>query len=290
MKTQIKNINSLEFTPYEIASLEDLLSNGKSFCDSETFKDKDFTKKLLDYKGPDINTDWFFNHLNNVDGIHSGKTFEKEILSSEEERLLFLKYNYLKKKINIMAKLNVPESYSAMLSLNNEANKVKEQIISANLSLVLSLSESNSFKHLDSSEALGEGNAALINAVENFNIDKGHKFSTYCTTVITRSFIKASNSNKKHKAKTVEFNSESHDQAVEDRADTEILDLINRFLNKDNKILSEDEKFVLRKKYFDDLTLEEIGKFYDPIKTKGQIFYIEKNAREKLRSYLVKLM
>jgi len=46
----------------------------------------------------------------------------------------------------------------------------------------------------------------------------------------------------------------------------------------------------LRKKYVEGLTLGEIGEYYTPVKTKGQVFYVEKKARLKIKDALTSML
>ena len=291
MKTKlIKNKDTLKFNPYQMAKLEDLLANGKSFIDDSRFKDKSFCEKLMSYKGPEVDTSWFFNHINSLDGLVTSQS-KSVILNSKQEELLFLKYNYIKKTLNALCRLNVADAYDKMLELEESCQKVREQIVGANLGLVLKIARKNTFNYVDFSEALGEGHICLLDAIEGCNVEKA-KFSTYFTKTFINALIKLNNSNKRISSTSVEYDASLHDMPEEDieDANTEFLDLIKEFISGDKELLSEDERFVLSKKYVEGLTLDAIGKFYDPIKTKGQVFYVEKNARLKIKDALTEML
>ena len=288
--TLIKNKDTLKFSPYQMARLEDLLTNGKSFIDDARFKEKNFCTKLMTYKGPEIDNAWFFNHMNSLDGVNKTEHSEKVTLNAKQEELLFLKYNYVKKSINSIARLNVGESYSRLQELDDIALAVRDQLVSANLGLVLGIARKNTFPCVDFTEALGEGQMALIDSIEKFDVTKG-KFSTYFTRSFTNALIKLNAANVKLSSNSVEFDSTLHECPEEDNSENvEFLELINEFLSGNNGLLEEDELFVLRKKYIEGMTLDEIGKLYDPIKTKGQVFYVEKKARLKIKDALTDML
>jgi len=291
MKTLIKNKDALKFNPYQMARLEDLLQNGKDFIDDARFKDKNFCAKLMDYNGPEVDTAWFFNHMNSLDGVNKTASSDSITLDSKQEELLFLKYNYIKKTINSIASLNVGDAYDRMLELDDLATAVRDQLVGANLGIVLKIARSNTFPCVDFTEALSEGHICLLDAVEGMDVSKGGKFSTYFTTIFTRALIRVNKNNMKISNSSVEYDATLHDTPEADNSENlEFLDLIGRFISEDSDMLDPDELFVLRKKYVEGLTLEEIGKYYTPVKTKGQVFYVEKKARLKIKDALTSML
>ena len=291
--TLVKYKDSLNLTPYDVPLLEEILSNGVAYIDSESFEDKDFCSKLLEYKGPKVSTAWFFNYLNNLDGIKVDNCTNKVQLSAKEEKLLFLRFNYLKKKLDSLAKLNLPDTYQEMVSLYYASEAVKEQIVGSNLAYVVKLANENTFINIDFSEAISEGSLGLNKAVEKFDVDRGNKFSTYLFASIRSALIKLDRANMKHAANTVEYDSTLHEGAGSNTVESEnneLIRLISDLVNSNSSPLTADQKFVLNKKFNDGLTLEEIGKLMTPVKTKGQVFYVEKVAKEKLRKALDELM
>ena len=285
----LKNKDTLKFNPYQQARLEDLLQNGKAFISDARFNDKNFCEKLMSYKGPEVDTQWFFNHMNSLEGLDTGKHSQSVTLTANQEELLFLKYNYIKKTINSIASLNVDESYERLLELEDIAYAVRDQLVGANLGLVLNIARTSNFACVDFSESLGEGHMALLDAIEKFDVSKG-KFSTYFTKTFINALIKVNNLNMKNSSSTVSYDPVLHDTPEADSENIELLDLISKFISGNTNVLEEDELFVLQKKYVDGLTLEEIGQLYDPIKTKGQVFYVEKKARLKMKDALTEML
>lgn len=83
------------------------------------------------------------------------------LLTDEEEVELFIKLNTTKNPI--------------------EYKKIKDQIINANLRLVIKYATIKQNRGLPIEDLIQEGNIGLILAVDKFDVTKGYKFSTYAT-------------------------------------------------------------------------------------------------------------
>lgn len=117
------------------------------------------------------------------------------LLSFDDEVCLFRRMNYLKFKANALRSTldphtADPRSIGEVERLLTMARDTRDQIITANLRLVVSIasrfaSELNSFDDL-----LSDGNLVLIRAAEKFDYGRGFRFSTYATHAIQREFYR----------------------------------------------------------------------------------------------------
>jgi RNA polymerase primary sigma factor len=122
--------------------------------------------------------------------------YEVPLLSTEEERLLFRRYNYLKFKAARRREGLDTGSVTArqvkdVESLLLKANLVKNRIIRANLRLVVSIAKKHVAGPLSLFELISDGNVSLMRAVEKFDYARGYRFSTYASWAIMRNFARS---------------------------------------------------------------------------------------------------
>jgi RNA polymerase sigma factor (sigma-70 family) len=122
--------------------------------------------------------------------------YEVPLLDAASEKLLFARYNYLKYKADKLRQHINPRTVRTDLlkeveTLLVQANVVKNQLIRANLRLVVSIAK----KHVGGAQSLFElisdGNVSLMRAVEKFDYGRGNRFSTYASWAIMRSFARS---------------------------------------------------------------------------------------------------
>ncbi len=123
--------------------------------------------------------------------------FRTPLLSAEEERTLFRRYNYLLHKAEQSRRLiDPPTATEATIehieSLLEQAAAVKQHIAQANLRLVVSIARRHQghTARLDLYDLIGEGNLILMRVIETFDVSRGNKFSTYATWAVTRQFTR----------------------------------------------------------------------------------------------------
>jgi RNA polymerase primary sigma factor len=143
--------------------------------------------------------------------------YETPLLTREQERHLFRKFNYLKyRAAHLREKLNPARPQIRLMDeierLHGEAVATKNQIIEANLRLVVSIMKRYVNESDGTFELISDGNISLMRAVEKFDYTRGFRFSTYATWAIQKNNARRFADDIKHR---VRFQT-SHDQALAD--------------------------------------------------------------------------
>jgi RNA polymerase primary sigma factor/RNA polymerase sigma factor len=121
--------------------------------------------------------------------------YEVPLLTREQEYHLFRKFNYLKHKATkLREQLDPAHARTSVMDETEElydlAVKVKNEIVQANLRLVVSIAK----RHVSGSEdffaLVSDGNMSLIRAAEKFDFSRGNKFSTYASWAIMKNYAR----------------------------------------------------------------------------------------------------
>ena len=130
---------------------------------------------------------WMIPNLTQPFSLIPGK-----LLSREEERNLFLHYNYYRFQVHAerdrLLKLSVGHKIKIqkLLQSYRKQAKIREGIVHINIPLVSAMVRKYSGFGLDYNELVSEGSLSLICAVDRFDVSRGHKFSTYACVVIRK--------------------------------------------------------------------------------------------------------
>ncbi len=118
------------------------------------------------------------------------------LLSPAQEQALFRRLNYLKFKADQLRKRLDPARVQAGVLRQIErmliqADAVKNQIVRANLRLVVSIAKRHVARATqDLFELISDGNVTLLKAVEKFDYSRGFKFSTYASWATIKNFAR----------------------------------------------------------------------------------------------------
>jgi RNA polymerase sigma factor (sigma-70 family) len=230
--------------------------------------------------------------------------YEVPLLSKEQEQHLFRRMNYLKYKATCLrnplrkdddsgeidsSKVRI-QTLCEIEELQAEASEVKDQLINANMRLVVNIAKRH-LGHADNFfELLSDGNMSLIRAVEKFDFGRGFKFSTYASWAIMKNFARSIPDEKHRRERFVTGHEEVFEAAPDQRSDEhEIVATQERARVNVNRLLEylePRERDIIRMRAgMDDhapATLEEIGQQFGI--TKERVRQLNARAMKKLRS------
>ena len=108
---------------------------------------------------------------------------------------MFRKFNYLKHRaIKLREGLDPARAKSSVMdeidALYEQIVATKNQIVRANLRLVVSIAKRHVGHGENFFELVSDGNMSLIRAVEKFDYARGNKFSTYASWAIMKNFAR----------------------------------------------------------------------------------------------------
>jgi len=221
---------------------------------------------------------------------------EAELLSREQEAHLFRKMNYLKfRAVTLRKALDPARAQASELDeigrLQEEALAVKNQLIRANLRLVVSIAKKRVGPSNDFFDLVSDGNMSLIHAVEKFDFARGFKFSTYASWAIIKNYARANAEDKRRRDRFVTGHEELFESAADHRSDEyefesdrrRTQEAVQRVLSR----LNDRERQILSSRFglggASELTLERIGRVMGI--TKERVRQIEARAQNKLREF-----
>ncbi len=223
--------------------------------------------------------------------------YDLPLLSPEQERDKFRRYNYLKHKaarlIKALDPLNLADSELADIQvLLEQAEASKKELVSANLRLVVSIAKRHVGTSANFFEVVSDGNLSLMRAVEKFDYARGNKLSTYASWAIMKNFARTIPVEHYHCRQFVTGQDEllgcaaDHRSVPEPEAD---LESVRTVLAAGLSELSDREREIVTRHYglFGQgpaRTLEQLGRCFGV--TKERVRQIEKRALEKIRRSL----
>ena len=220
--------------------------------------------------------------------------YQTRLLSKDEEQFYFRRMNWLKfRAATVRGRLDRRRATLRQIDRIEgwlaEAETVKAIIITSNLRLVVSIAKKFVDTTYSFDELVGEGNVALMRAVEKFNFAMGNRFSTYATYAIQRHFFRLS-----HKGRQLRSRFVMDEDAFKGRAAAEpnaeqcsseqiavLKDLFAKFLND---LEPREQQIVVARFGFDGLpprTFRELGTSMGVCKER--IRQIQTRAIDKLR-------
>jgi RNA polymerase sigma factor (sigma-70 family) len=222
--------------------------------------------------------------------------YRTPLLTPQQERALFLKFNY-HKMLFVQARRRFDPELARKRELDQldahwkDALAVKNRIVASNLRLVVSVARKHLQTGMNLMELISEGNITLMRAVESFDIHKGVRFSTYATFALMKGFARSVPAMRaKSRGTGLDAAMDVADRRVEVDADRIVArDQLAQLL----RVLNENERRVLNMHYglnvtngsrgeSSPATLESLGA--EMGLSKHRVRQIEQTALAKLRA------
>src|SRR5690606_20943500 len=149
--------------------------------DSPSFHRKGIEKELFEEETPALPlTTWYQPTREDLDQELVGAP---QLMSAAEEKLMFLRFNYSKLRLEKLQKQIQKDGLTKDLAQqfvewHRKFEHFREYLVRTNLALVLAMAKRTRLGDVDFAEIVSEGNMALLRAVDKFNVDRGFKFST----------------------------------------------------------------------------------------------------------------
>lgn len=118
-----------------------------------------------------------------------------KVLTAEQERQLFLRFNYCRYRLMRLIHAYRDRRLGAkavqeVLRWAHEALRTRNHILKANTSLVMAMARRTRTSGVELGDLVSEGNLALLRCVDKFDCSKGFKFSTYACRAIMSGFAR----------------------------------------------------------------------------------------------------
>ena len=183
-----KKLDRLNLPGGEKKKLEEILAEPIAFIPNENFR------------RPKVMTEI----INRQIEVQTGRS-----LSTEDERLLFMQFNYTRYKLcQIRRKLLKQTARWKNIALElldwyQRQLEYRSKIVTANMGLVLAMAKRSNFPGVEFTDLISEGSMALLRATDKFDCSRGFKFSTYACRAIFKGFSRTAKKSYRYRSRTL---------------------------------------------------------------------------------------
>ena len=217
------------------------------------------------------------------------------LLGRDREFDLFLRMNYFRWKATQLQKRLVPgqatvADLEAFRLTVRRGEAIRNEIVQANLRLVVSIAKKFADQWTSFDELVSEGNIPLIRAVELFDVSRGFRFSTYATWAIRNHLKRYLSDRLKQRSRFVNSDEMIGETPADERgtaneAESRIMRLRGMLRSVFNRLSDREQRIVAARFGLEDnaepRTLAEIGR--DLGISKERVRQLATQAVEKIR-------
>lgn len=285
--------------------LDRLLSRPFEFINDPCFTTRGIAARLF---GDDFTSGHDMRPWCNAAPMEEGPETESmlpgQTLTATKERELFLRLNYARFRIDkVLKKFDnrrlTKAAAEEVLWWQQRVEATQNEIVQANLPLVLAMAKRTKLGNIDYADLISEGNMALLRSVDKFDAGRGYKFSTYACRAILKSFSRVAMKLARYRGRfPVEFDPslERSDYLDKRRIDHEAdcVEELRGIIRENTADLTTVEVTVLQARFAlakvqglegdNPKTLEQVGSLIGV--TKERVRQIQNRALAKLREKL----
>ncbi len=196
-----------------------------------------------------------YSLLPEIEGGSATPASPRTALSRDQERTLFLRYNYAKYRLKKLSeKPGTPRRRERAAMWRGRALSVREKIVHANLPLVPAMAKRKRAEGIEFADKVAEGYMAILRCVERFDVSRGYKFSTYaCRAIFAALYRLGSKAQTYRKHVSVQFEPAFEKDDYTDRRHArqrdDAIHSVRRLLGENGADLNAAEATVIEQRY-----------------------------------------